>query len=161
MSVTYKFDWQYLLVAHLPTSCRTPSLAQSSSSLEAPSPVLLTCFPGAAAVQVFTGRATGGRRPPRMCLAWRGCWKLGPWLSFHRASLPPPGLKDHLTPMSLYCPSSWDPAWAFGGSATSGGRSMLRYVGSVPYALWETCTRLTVNHFCRLLTKNNERKSLY
>lgn len=114
-------------LSHLSTSWLTPSLAQCSSSLEAPSPVLLTCFPGAAAAaQGFTRRATGGRCPPRTCQAWRGCWKPGPWLSYLRASLPPPDLKDHSTPMNPYCPSWWGPAWACGGSATSGGLSMHR-----------------------------------
>lgn len=127
-----KFELTVTFRLHPPssgTSWLTPSPAQSSSSLEAPSPVLQTCFRGAAAVRAYTKRATGGRRPLRTCLVWRGCWKLGPWLSFLRASLPPPDLKDHLTLTSLYCPSLWGPAWACGGSATSGGRFMLRYVG--------------------------------
>lgn len=57
-------------VSSPPPSWLTPFPARSSSSLGEPSPVLLTCFPGAAAaVRAFTRRATGGRRPPRMCQA--------------------------------------------------------------------------------------------
>lgn len=132
-SVPDDSDLTRLLLTLPSSSCRTPSPAPSSSSLEGPSPVPLTCFPGAAAAaQAFIRRATGGQHPPRMCLAWRGCWKRGPSLSFPQASTPlPPGPKDLLTHMSLYSPFSLDPAWVFGGSATSGGRSMLRSVDNI------------------------------
>lgn len=121
----------YFVFFHLLTSWLTPSPAQSSSSLEAPSPAPLTSFPGAAAVQAFTGRATGGRHPLRTCLAWRGYWKLGPSVSFPKASPPAVDLKDHLTPMSPCCPSWCGPAWVCGGSVTSVGRSTHRYAESL------------------------------
>lgn len=96
-----KVSFAFYLPSPPPSSWLTPFLAQSSSSLGGLSPVLLTCFLGAAAVRAFTRRATGGRHPLRVCLAWRDYSKLGPWLTFHKAPLLSVDLKDHLTPMSL------------------------------------------------------------